>query len=486
MPGTASKVSERLRDALVPLLWCLMHTVWISALLRFALGNALVYPLDVAYPLWLVPVLLLGGAWLERRIGHLEKGWLVGAGLGLLLVLGVVFLLPVPQGAVDLAERWRLVYRFVDGIPSLLLAGIATATLWAAGLSADWSDPRALWRGFVAGIVVLAGLILLPASASGQASRTLGGTMALFLFCGLLLLALQALTSVLGTRLREGGVGRGVERYWLVSLGLVTLGILAVGALIGLLLTPNAVSQVVAVVWPIIRIIITPILWAFQWLGYILIWLLSKLLNGLQLVGGQGEAQIPRPEVPTDLAKQIEQIDRGASPVASLPANLGPIVLAVVLVSGLLLVFYLVWRRRGRRRRSTPAIEDRDSIMTRDMLLEQLREWWGGLRPRRAEGLYAQDLDAADPRQAVRLLYRRLLQSARRLGRPRARGQTPASFGRSLTSLVPAQGDDVQAVTQRYVAVRYGDREPSPEQVQAAHSAVERLEKALEDRDGTK
>ncbi|MHB1317147.1 MAG: DUF4129 domain-containing protein [Anaerolineae bacterium] len=482
MPGTASKLSERLRAALVPLLWCLMHTVWLSALLRFVFGTAFVYPTGMQFPLWLVPLLLLGGAWLESAIGHLKYGWFVGAGVGLALVVGIMFLLPVPEGVTDLAARWRLIYRFVDGIPTLLLAGIATASLWAAGLAADWSDQQSLWRSFVTGIVVLAMLILLPASASGQSGQALGGTMALFLFCGLLLLALQALTGVLAVRHSEGARGVGLERYWLVSLGLVTLAIIVVGGLIGLLLTPDVVSQVAAVVWPIVRIIITPFLWVFQWLGYLLILLLSMLLRGLDLVGGEGAAQAPEPRVPTDLAQQVRDIERGAATAVRIPPNLGPIVLAVVIVASVLLAFYIVWRRRGRRRRSVPTLEDRTSIMSRDILAQQMREWLGSLRRRKTDVLYDQELNVSDPRQAVRLLYRRLLQSARRLGRPRAPGQTPESFGRTLASLVPSEREGVQQVTRRYVAVRYGDREPTPEQVAETRGAVDRVEKALEER----
>jgi hypothetical protein len=100
--------------------------------------------------------------------------------------------------------------------------------------------------------------------------------------------------------------------------------------------------------------------------------------------------------------------------------------------------------------------------------------------------LYDEDLNASDPKEAVRLLYRRLLQSARRLGRPRAPGQTPESFGRTLASLAPTEREGVQQVTQRYVAVRYGDRAPTPEQVAETRGAVERVEKALGERDGSR
>jgi hypothetical protein len=485
MPGAASQVSERLRSALVPLLWCLMHTVWLSALLRAVFSASFLYPQGVAYPLWLVPVLLLGGALLEDRVSHLRRGWLVGAAIGLALVVGVMFLLPVPNGAAGLAGRWRLIYRFVEGIPALFVAGAFTGGLWAGSLAVDWTDQRSLWRGFVTGIVALGVLMLLSTQVSGQSSAALGGTMALFLFCGLLLLAVQSLTSVLAARRREGQSGVSVERYWLVSLGLVVLAILAVGALAGLLLTPDAVSRAAAVVWPVIRIILTPVLWVFQWVGFILIWLLSMLLSGLQLVGGEGQQKVERPSVPTDMAQQLREIEQGASASAGLPPNLGRIVLSIVIIGTLLLVFYLVWRRRGHRRQNSLSLEDRDSIMTRDMLLDQMREWLNSLRPRRAEVLFEQNLDASDPRQAIRLLYRRLLQSARKLGRPRAPGQTPASFGRLLVSLVPTESEGVEQVTQRYVAVRYGERVPTAEQVEETRGVVDRVEKALAERDGT-
>jgi hypothetical protein len=485
MPGAASRVSERLRSALVPLLWCLMHTVWLSALLRAVSSASFLYPRGVTYPLWLVPVLLLGGALLEDRVSHLRRGWIVGAAIGLALVVGVMFLLPVPVAAAGLARRWRLIYRFVEGIPALFVAGAFTGGLWAGSLAVDWTDRRALWRGFVTGIVALSVLMLLSRQVSGQSGAALGGTMALFLFCGLLLLAVQSLTSVLTVRRREGQGTEGLERYWLVSLGLVVLAILAVGALGGLLLTPDAVSRVAAVVWPIIRIILTPVAWVFQWVGFILIWLLSMMLSGLNLVGGEGQQKVERPTVPTDMAQQLREIEEGATASAGLPPNLGRIVLAILVVCTLLLVFYLVWRRRGHRRKEALSLEDRDSVMTRDMLLGQMREWLDSLRPRRAEVLFDQTLAAGDPRQAIRILYRRLLQSARKAGHPRAPGQTPASFGRSLISLVPAEGEGVEQVTQRYVAVRYGERIPTPEEVEQARGAVGSVEKALAERDAT-
>lgn len=479
MPGTASRLSDRLRDALVPLLWCLMHTVWLSALMRTVYAAPFVYPQGIQFPLWLVPLLLLGGAWLETRIGYMERGWQVGAMAGLGLVIAVMFLLPVPEGAVASATRWQLIYRFTEGIPALLIAGITAGILWASGLSADWTDQSSLWRGFLAGIVVLSILIVLPSSASGQETRQLGGTMALFVFCGLLLLALQALSSTLAAG-RSEGYGLSVERYWLASLGLVTLAILGAGALFGLLLTPDAVSTVAATVWPVIRIILTPFLWVLQWVGFILLWLLSMMLNRLRLAGGEGE-QMEQPRVPTDLAQQLASIEEGVSPGVNLPPNLARIALIVVVAGTLLLVFYLVWRRRGRRRRKALDIEERDSIMSREMFLDQFSDWLGSLRPGRNKDEYDQALDASDPRQAVRLLYRRLLQAARRVGKPRARGQTPDGFARMLSTLVPEEGEDVQQVTQRYVAVRYGDREPTSEQVQNARDAVDRVERALRD-----
>jgi len=302
--------------------------------------------------------------------------------------------------------------------------------------------------------------------------------MALFVFCGLLLLALQALSSTLAAG-RTEGYGLSVERYWLASLGLVTLAILGAGALFGLLLTPDAVGTIAATVWPVIRIILTPFLWVLQWVGFVLLWLLSMMLNRLQLAGGEGE-QMEQPRVPTDLSQQLASIEEGVSPGVNLPPNLARIALIVVVAGTLLLVFYLVWRHRGRRRRKALDIEERDSIMSREMFLDQISDWLGSLRPRRKDD-YDQALDAADPRQAVRLLYRRLLQAARKLGRPRARGQTPDGFARMLSSLVPAEHEDIQLVTQRYVVVRYGDREPTPEQVQEARDAVDRVERALRD-----
>ena len=101
------------------------------------------------------------------------------------------------------------------------------------------------------------------------------------------------------------------------------------------------------------------------------------MLNRLQIAGGEGE-QMEEPRVPTDLAQQLASIEEGVSPGVNLPPNLARIVLIVVVAGALLLIFYLVWRRRGRRRRKALDIEERDSIMSREMFLDQ-SVWLGSL-----------------------------------------------------------------------------------------------------------
>jgi len=481
MPGPGSRASSRLLRALVPLLWCLMHTVWLAAWLPALFSHAYVYPAGVEYPLWLVPAILLSAAWLGRRMAHFKRGWLLAAFLGLALVVAVIWLLPVPVPELGAAERWRLVYSFVEGIPALFLAGVVTGGLWSAGLATDWSDQGALWRSFLVGVIALAILMLLPADTRGPDGASLGAYMALFVFCGLLLLALQSLGNVLTAQPREGAIS--LERYWLLSLGVVTIGILVVGSLLGLLFTPEVVARAAAVLWPAIRIILTPLVWIVQWLGYILMWLLAKMLSGLQLIGGEGQ-QVQEPQVPTDLVQQVYEIEQGASQEVGLPPNLGRIVLVALVIGALLLVAYVAWHRRGRRRRAVSTLEDRDSIMSRDVLLDQVREWLDGLRPRRPETPFDGELDASDPRHAIRLLYRRLLQAARRVGRPRAPVQTPSRFARVVSALIPAEQEDVEQLTRRYMDVRYGDRVPSPDQVAEAREAMDRVERALARRDG--
>jgi len=184
------------------------------------------------------------------------------------------------------------------------------------------------------------------------------------------------------------------------------------------------------------------------------------------------------------MAEQIAEIEQGARISLGLPPDLVRIVLSVAVVAVLLLLVYLVWRRRRGRRGAAAVDEDRTSILTADILVEQFQEWVASLRPRRGGLIYTDDLDASDPRESIRILYRRLLQLARRIGRPRARGQTPASFGRSLTILVPGEDQRIREVTDRYVAVRYGDHAPTAQQVQATREAVDEVERALNAREG--
>jgi len=67
-------------------------------------------------------------------------------------------------------------------------------------------------------------------------------------------------------------------------------------------------------------------------------------------------------------------------------------------------------------------------------------------------------------RLSVREAYQRLLALARERGYPRVRSQTPYEYRPTLDQAFPDAGDELEVMTEAYVAARYGPT-PPPETI---------------------
>jgi len=201
---------------------------------------------------------------------------------------------------------------------------------------------------------------------------------------------------------------------------------------------------------------------------------LEPLINWLASLIAKRE--MPKIELSKPLLEQLEELEEqqlaaGTTPPwGAIAAGLVVLVIIVVLIAA--------WRRRQRDRITAGVEEQREYIGSMDLFLSQLRDLLNAHR-RPGRTLFADSLDANDPRHRLRVLYRRLLLAGRAIDQPRLRGQTPASYARRLARLKPAEDDDLQQLTEAYHLVRYADEVPSPETLAQAEQAVARIEAAL-------
>lgn len=76
----------------------------------------------------------------------------------------------------------------------------------------------------------------------------------------------------------------------------------------------------------------------------------------------------------------------------------------------------------------------------------------------------------------IRLLYARMLRHAERLGCRRPVHVTPCEFVRPMSTCAPECSSGIAAISEVYERVRYGEKSPSQDEVEAARQTVAAFE----------
>jgi hypothetical protein len=481
MPGIAWKRWNWLEWLLIPVVSAVMHTTWIAALNQRLLDSILITPSGVVFPAWLVLGLLLGASLLEHLSPEGLRGRLIVALTGVLVLLAVLgWRFQFDATAPD-AWIWQLIVsltKFNEGIPATLWITLVTALLWRQGMVIRWNDYSTFWRSFVAGIVVFAILALWPGRAATEgADLGLWSAIGLFLLCGLVGLALLSVTETLAYERSRGAKTPAVNRYWLAALGTVVCLILIGGWLLGQFLSPETVAHILkglgAVLNALLRLIeliLTPIIMLIFWLLEPIIDFLRRQVRQPQEIGEFGEG----------LMQEWQQEEEAITGAPEELLNVLRIIFAVALLAGILFLLIRSWRYR----RVVPAgglLEEREYIWSKDLLMEQLRQLWSRGKQRALSPYLPLD-QPDDSRQAVRLLYQRLLARLREAGWPRSPGTTPLAYAHHVSALLSTEHKALHALTAAYHIARYGDAPPTPEQVADAQAALDRIVQALDQR----
>jgi hypothetical protein len=190
------------------------------------------------------------------------------------------------------------------------------------------------------------------------------------------------------------------------------------------------------------------IYWLLVGMMYAFLWVVGAILRLLHIhLDLSNPQQPPTPPPPPQRHAQLHQ----ATP---LWVDLALIVLVTLLVLVLLRWYLPRLRGRWQRRRSRSGVAVvRSSLNESDSFFGNLRDLW----PRRPSRRQRATIDLHAPPADVRDAYRKLLVIATRSGQPRVPSESPRDYAVRLAGVWSDLGAPIVDLTERYVAVRYGE-----------------------------
>jgi hypothetical protein len=402
----------------------------------------------------------------------------------------------VASGWVALALVAWLTYRFValpaflrnlvdwqNSIAPELVVIVATATLWWRGILIGRSRAlidENLERSFFNGVLALGALVFVNHFTQHiSASDMLAAVIVFFATA----LSMLTVVSVERTRLQrpEGGSWLKRQRHWFATIvGVIGAILLAALAITGIF-SPDALRQLLNSVGPALSTVAQAVLTLLRPVFTFLAWLISPLIPLLQFIlRGVMEGILTFLRVIQQIGAQIDTL-RAQQDIRSfldspefVAFSRGTSVVLILILFAVLAIWAM--RRSGLFARRRPD-ETRENIATRDLLLNQLKSFLGRRRARSVVPAPPYlPLSGDDPRRAVRQAYQDFLEWARVCLVARAPHQTPAIYARHIGSLPGVPPEPVDTLTTLYLRARYAADEMTPDEAQAAHSALVRLQ----------
>ncbi|MEM7534682.1 MAG: hypothetical protein AAF639_21060 [Chloroflexota bacterium] len=355
-------------------------------------------------------------------------------GLGLIAILTALWFQLYSNAFFIMDPRWLAqlsvdLIRWPDAVPISFYVMLFVAFLWMAGIldAGRGLSHDAIWQTFGRGMIafVLYFLIVVSNRSFMLDSQIVYLLMAFFAI-GMAALAFSSLKITVGLDRALGRYGQQrsatrslpISRHWFITVGTVILVLLGLSFLVSLLIAPDTVAGLLAIlsrvagfIWNIVANIIVAISYVLFLIFYYIYLLLQPLFQGL---GGERE------EEPFESAPAAEDATPTPPPVQD------PIVVPdsyrwvaiVLLVLAILFVCALVLRRLNVIE-SEDEDEERESILSADLLQDQLSNllgrFFGGLRPQDLS-LFLRLDGEADTRRRIRQVYQDLLAKTDTIG----------------------------------------------------------------------
>lgn len=443
------------------------------------------------------------GMELLRRTGRSpgeDIGWisrLLVAFVGLVVILGVTWWHLYAQSIAWFDPRWlyelgyTLTHWGTQEIPPAVITIGILVYLWLNGMGdairAMTHDD--IWGTLIRSVVAIVLYVTVLTIAEQPLPTHLFYLIVLLFGSGMLALAFSSLKITVGLD-RALGLGQRrlaavptLSRYWLSSVLVTVFGLLGVGVLVALFLAPEQLAAMMAVATAVLRwigAIVGRILLAISYVLFMILYFIMQLFAPLleRMLEQMDDNPLTTLMENMPETEQMEEVAQGAATVPD-PYRWA----ALALVIGLVIIAFALSVRRLRTTPAAPEDETRESILTTDLLQEQLGGLWNRWFQRRRG---AQDpflsLDGeSDLRRRIRARYQELLAGAATIGAARTPAETPQEYGRHLSASwqTPQHPSDVAAdlatLTAAYQQARYGADTPSAAEVDAAEGAWQRL-----------
>ncbi len=261
-----------------------------------------------------------------------------------------------------------------------------------------------------------------------------------------------------------------INRHWLLSVS-VAIGLLMVlGLLLTWLIAPEMLDAALNVLWAIATFvgdIAAYILIGLAYVGAMIFYylfyqflepLLRRLMERLNIDEALLEALEERPEETQEAIEVVEQ-----APVPDEYRWLGLLIIGLLT----LLVFAFAIRRLTSSKVEV-LDEERESILSSDLLQDQLKNVWDRLRGRfrnqNPDDPYLA-LDGEESRRRIRLVYQSLLALATELGQPRDPASTPVEYSSRLARATYVNHGAIALETQPMTASNTSNHEADASRV---------------------
>lgn len=445
---------------------------------------------ETRLPIWLMAGLLLGSVvitrWSLRGTKRLSQAQFIVTGLGLvvLLLLSWWLFYRIQYALWDLRwlRGWNQEITFgVDDSPPSYLVMPVIIYLWLRGIidGSRLLERKDLVSAFALGSISLVLWLLATGLDNREVPKETGVLVLLFFATAMVGLAFSSLETGYATIIGQERLQLGLNRYWLTSVFTIIATLLGVGLLLGALIVPETIAQLLGWSWSVISqmliffiIVLTLILYPlFYLLTVILQPLFERIFSGYKL-SSPGTPE-PLSEGSSDLFTEIGKT------VGNLPEELGWVGL-LFFILGVGLLFMLALQALLAAQRRAGVEEKRDFIFSKELLSKQLSRFWPQGLNRSSDHSFLALSGEADSRQVIRKLYQELLAATRERDLARLRHQTPTEYEHRLGSALPGSQEALETVTASYVQARYGSKVPTQEQVVQARQASAQFQTSLE------
>lgn len=405
------------------------------------------------------------------------RAWVVGAGLvsGLAAVKVTYYPQHTPW---DLRWLPALVLSAHDALPVVVpavMASLLAALLWWRGIVlgerefSHFEIERAFRRGVAWTIVFMLFFVIYGDTPGFATAASAPAYLLTFFSLGLVMLAVTRLLSIWQESQADEAQALAANRHWLLLLVAVVGVILSAAALF---------SGVVNLQFrPTILRALAPLGPVVEFLFLIVFAIALVVARALLYILSQFPRRLTQVEPPPDVSRPLDQLLRDLPPAVVSGARWGMVAVVVALL--ILLIAIAVVRRRARAKK--PGGDERESVWSTPLLLAGLgqawRNLWGWLRTARG---------APEPHavSVIREVYRELLRIGAGLGMPRRPSETPYEYQPRISARLPEDSQDIEALTEAYVRVRYTPEAPSFAEVDAAREALGRIRNAAVSRVG--